>query len=89
MSHNEMPKDTVEELVSSLMVDRNYFEGRGMRKDEEKLRAALTTAYNKGVEVERIEIEQRLKRSWDKSIDEGTVWDLGNALEALTPLTRR
>jgi len=62
--HNEMPKDTVEELIKEFNRKHLQFRSEGgfnvdngidYEAQIEWLRSALTTAYNKGVEVGRVE----------------------------------
>jgi len=74
MSHNKMPKDTVEELVKNTMYAMDVEWNMSLQDDSityyksyqlyAKIREALTTAYRKGVEALRASIE---KEKWTTS----------------------
>jgi hypothetical protein len=77
MTHNEMPKDTVEKLLQGfreLAYDAgstNIHAGGSRTEDiETYLKEALTTAHNKGFEVGRVEERNKMSKtivamSWD------------------------
>ncbi len=94
MSHTETT-EAVERLVEEFESRYNYLyqgsvyeNGGGTFSPVHEslkhwLRTALTTIRNETLEEQQEQNEKALKRSWDKSIEDGTVWDLGSALQAL------
>jgi hypothetical protein len=93
MTHNEMPEDTVEELVNSKA--RNLIApGVGVRylTTEDAIEIA-TTAYNKGVEVGRVEERDKARRFVEDYKEKyrgcgmaDSMLALDELLEAITPL---
>lgn len=73
MTHNEVPKDTVEELVGQFRDQTQTPRLQGHALDfynlDHWLIDVLTTAYNKGVEVERERIEDEFARVADYTED--------------------
>lgn len=61
MTHNEMPKDSVEELLD-LIFDTEYIGGKQPNLNREYIREALTIVYNKGVEVERARVKDEFAK---------------------------
>ena len=81
MTHNEMPKDTVEEQIKELV--------KLVTLRDETILKALTTAYNKGVEAERKRVLSKIdgmktdpigfaEKSWNMVI--------GSVLKVIAPL---
>jgi hypothetical protein len=77
MTHNEMPKDTVEEQADKLatsITNLAFEKGARLRNQDylnvkKEIQKALTTAYNKGVEVGRVEERERIAEFKPRTIE--------------------
>jgi hypothetical protein len=100
MTHNEMPKDTVEELTVETTLAlfeaiKKFQVSRDHSLDIDKvLKPFLTTAYNKGVEDGERQLKQRATRSFIMSMNDAepgfddpqSAYIESSFLHALTPL---
>jgi len=89
-----MLKEIITKWLGEVMKDEKEFSAKLMEK---QVGYSYTQAYNQAIQdlksripelEERIEkeIQERLKNSWNKSIDENLPWDLGDALIAINTL---
>ena len=81
---DELIQDISQELEKARAETRKELYGNHFMMPDEKASYMIDTIR----QDERQRIEQALKQSWDKSVDEGTVWDLGSALESLKGKTQ-